>query len=260
MNGAAFTGRFGAIRQVRRMLEHFRNRIASGVSVGVRVAPLRPVDAPARGPRRTGTRRRRRVMQTRRIRARVSRRDDAGMLGSRQSPSAADARRPPRYEGMSDPRSRQFVARYVTAEKAPPTTGTRDRGARPEAERKTRARDRARGGAAVDWGTRRLEQLWQGARHMPVLLDESFVSDEYEKSEDRATQPLEVERVSDDPTERCTPGRHRLGSRASRTRHRHPRDPSESRGPSRGKHGGHRRRRDVAARSEAMSGRACARR
>jgi len=130
------------------------------------------------------------------------------MLGSRQSPNAADAQMANTLiERMSDQTVASFVARSVTAEK-----GATERLAHalevlvPEAERKGRILELAHDEAqqselGQDQG---FEQLWQGAADMLTsYTDASFVSDEYGKELTAArSQALEVERVSDDPPER----------------------------------------------------------
>jgi hypothetical protein len=130
------------------------------------------------------------------------------MLGSRQSPSAADAQLANAVmERMSDKTVASFVANSVTAEKR-----ATERLAHalevlvPDAERKGRVLELAhddaqRGELGHEEG---FEQLWKGAADMLTSYsDASFVSDEYGKELTAAkSQALEVERVSDDPPER----------------------------------------------------------
>jgi hypothetical protein len=130
------------------------------------------------------------------------------MLGSRQSPNAADAQMAnDLMQRMSDQTVASFVARSVTAEKR-----ATERLAHalevlvPEAERKGRILELAHDEAQQsELGHEEgFEQLWQGAADMLTSYsDASFVSDEYGKELTAArTQALEVERVSDDPPER----------------------------------------------------------
>jgi HEAT repeat protein len=130
------------------------------------------------------------------------------MLGSRQSPNAADAQMATAViERMSDFTVASFVANSVTAER-----GATERLAQalevlaPELERKEQiiglAHEEAKQGElGQDDG---FEQLWHSAADMLTSYsDASFVSDEYGKELTAArSQALEVERVSDDPPER----------------------------------------------------------
>jgi HEAT repeat protein len=130
------------------------------------------------------------------------------MLGSRQSPNAADAQLATALtERMRDPTVASFVARTITIEK-----GATERLAHalevlvPEAERKGRilelAHDEAQQG---ELGQQEgFESLWKSAADMLTsYTDASFVSDEYGKELTAArAQALEVEGVSDDPPER----------------------------------------------------------
>jgi hypothetical protein len=131
-----------------------------------------------------------------------------GMLGSRQSPNAADAHMANALmERMTDQTVASFVSRSVTTEK-----GATERLAHalevlvPEAERKGRILELAheealQGELGQEQG---FEQLWKSAADMLTSYsDASFVSDEYGKELTAArSQALEVERVSDDPPER----------------------------------------------------------
>jgi hypothetical protein len=130
------------------------------------------------------------------------------MLGSRQSPSAADAQMANAVmERMSDKTVASFVANSVTAEKR-----ATERLAHalevlvPDHERKGRVLELAQEEAQQGELGREegFEQLWKSAADMLTSYsDASFVSDEYGKELTAAkSQAIEVERVSDDPPER----------------------------------------------------------
>jgi len=204
LDALANADRFGEL------LDHFQHSESLGtVSVGARVAALLQLMRTAlEAAKSSSTTDAEAALETMANScARLTPEMMLAMLGSRQSPNAADAQMAAALmERMSDQTVASFVARSVTSEK-----GATERLAHalevlvPETERKGRVLELAHDVAQQEHGQDEgFEPLWQSAANMLTSYsDSSFVSDEYGKElTDTRTQALEVERVSDDPPER----------------------------------------------------------